>query len=66
MWKFTAASDSDGNPYLHSLNENIGRQVWVYDPKAGTTEDRRKAAEARANFTKNRLNQKHSSDELLR
>jgi cycloartenol synthase len=66
MWKFTPASDSDGHPLLHSLNGNKGRQVWVYDENAGTPEERALVEEARRKFTANRLQQKHSSDELLR
>jgi cycloartenol synthase len=66
MWKFAPASDSDGHPLLRSLNNNIGRQVWVYDPNAGTPEERKAVEEAQANFTANRFNQKDSADELLR
>jgi len=66
MWKFTSAWDSDGHPLLHSLNNNIGRQVWIYDPNAGTPEDRKKVEDAQSKFTANRLRQKHSGDELLR
>ncbi|KAL4433229.1 hypothetical protein ABPG77_003277 [Micractinium sp. CCAP 211/92] len=66
MWKFTTAWDSDKHPLLHSLNGNVGRQVWVWDPQAGTSEERAKVEELRAKFAENRLNQKHSADELLR
>lgn len=66
MWRFTTASNSDGHPLLHSLNENQGRQVWVYDENAGTPEERAQVELARQKFTANRLTQKHSSDELLR
>ena len=66
MWKFRTAWDSDGHPLLHSLNGNVGRQVWVYDPEAGTPEERARAEELRRKFAENRLQQKHSADELLR
>ena len=66
MWKFVSAWNSDGNPLLHSLNGNIGRQTWIYDPDAGTEEDRKNIERLRAKFTENRHEQKHSSDELLR
>ena len=66
MWKFAPASDSDGHPLLRSLNNNIGRQAWVYDPNAGTPEERKAVEEAQAKFTANRFTQKDSSDELLR
>ncbi|KAK9815761.1 hypothetical protein WJX72_009078 [[Myrmecia] bisecta] len=35
MWKFRSASDSGKHPFLTSLNDNIGRQTWEYDAKAG-------------------------------
>ncbi|KAI7837939.1 hypothetical protein COHA_008245 [Chlorella ohadii] len=66
MWRFTTAWDSDGHPLLHSLNGNVGRQVWVWDPAAGTPEQRKRVEELRQRFVDNRLTQKHSSDELLR
>lgn len=66
MWKFTTAWDSDKHPLLHSLNGNVGRQVWVWDAQAGTPEERAKVEQLRAQFAENRLKQKHSADELLR
>jgi len=65
MWKFAPASDSDGH-LLRSLNNNIGRQVWVYDQDAGTPEERNAVEEAQAKFRANRFHQKDSADELLR
>lgn len=66
MWKFVPAYDSDGHPLLRSLNNNIGRQVWVYDPEAGTQEEKAQVEELQKEFTANRIKQKHSGDELLR
>ena len=66
MWVFKTASDQDGHPLLHSLNDNVGRQTWVWDPSAGTPEQRARADELRRKFAENRLQQKHSADELLR
>jgi hypothetical protein len=66
MWKFKSAWDSDGNPFLTSLNGNVGRQTWVYDANAGTDEDRETIEKLRQEFVKHRHTQKHSSDELLR
>ena len=66
MWKFVTASDSDGNPFLRSLNNNIGRQIWVYDPDAGTQEERDEVEAARQAFSRNRHNVKDSGDLLLR
>ncbi|PSC70347.1 Cycloartenol synthase isoform B [Micractinium conductrix] len=48
------------------LNGNVGRQTWEWDPEAGTPEERARVEELRAQFTKNRLTQKSSADELLR
>lgn len=66
MWRFRSAWDSDGHPLLRSLNGNVGRQVWVWDPEAGTPEERARAEELRRHFTENRQQHKSSSDELLR
>ncbi|KAH7624092.1 hypothetical protein Ndes2526B_g01344 [Nannochloris sp. 'desiccata'] len=66
MWKFAPASDSDGHPLLRSLNNNAGRQVWVYDENAGTPEERKAVEEAQTKFRANRFHQKDSADELLR
>ena len=66
MWKLVSAGDSNGDPYLVSLNGNKGRQTWVFDPQAGTAEDRARVEELRTQFTANRHTQHHSSDELLR
>ncbi|KAI3426296.1 hypothetical protein D9Q98_008669 [Chlorella vulgaris] len=48
------------------LNGNIGRQTWVYDADAGSSEERARVDELRSEFAANRLLQKHSADELLR
>jgi len=71
MWKFISAGSGAGNvqsnhPLLRSQNNHQGRQTWFFDPEAGTPEQRAKVEELRANFTKNRHTQRHSSDELLR
>lgn len=66
MWRLTCRWDSDGHPLLHSLNGNVGRQAWVYDEKAGTPTQRETVERLRQEFAANRLQQKHSSDELLR
>jgi len=45
-------------------NDFVGRQIWEYDPNAGTPEEREQVEEARRNFTKNRSEVKPSSDLL--
>ena len=66
MWRFAPSSDSDGHPLLRSLNNHVGRQVWVYDPDGGTPEERERVEQARAKFKANRFSNKDSGDELLR
>ena len=66
MWKFVSAGNSGGNPLLHSLNGNKGRQTWEFDPKAGTAEQRAQVERLRQEFAANRDTQHHSADELLR
>lgn len=66
MWRFVSAGDSKGNPLLTSLNKNVGRQYWEFDPNLGTPEQRAEVERLRAAFTETRHAQQHSSDELLR
>lgn len=66
MWKLLLGSETGGHPYLSTLNNFEGRQTWEYFENAGTKDERLKVEQLRVNFTKNRLTQKHSSDELLR
>lgn len=40
--------------------------MWVFDPNAGSAEDRQQAERLRETFTANRLSNKDSADELLR
>lgn len=65
MWRFKSASDL-GGPHLVSLNENQGRQVWEFEPSAGTADQRARVEELRSAFTASRHQHKHSADELLR
>ena len=51
---------------MWSTNEHVGRQIWVFDEKAGSNEDRAEVERLREKFAKHRSSQKHSSDELLR
>lgn len=71
MWKLVTAGTTpapSGEAHLHltSLNDFQGRQTWEFDPEAGSPEERAKVEQLRADFTKYRLVQKHSADELLR
>lgn len=66
MWKFISAGNSGGHPLLRSLNDFRGRQTWEFEANAGSPDQLTKIEQLRANFTKNRFTQRHSSDELLR
>lgn len=63
MWRLHTASN-DGHP--PTLNNYQGRQVWRFEPNAGTPADRTAVDAARAAFTAARHTQPHSADELLR
>ena len=65
MWRLNIGEGSN-DPYLFSTNNFTGRQTWVFDPEAGTPEERAEVEEARQNFYKNRHQVKASSDLLWR
>ncbi|XP_065631088.1 beta-amyrin synthase [Quercus suber] len=65
MWRLKIGEGSN-DPYLFSTNNFTGRQTWVFDPEAGTPEERAEVEEARQNFYKNRHQVKASSDLLWR
>ncbi|XP_077238616.1 cycloartenol synthase 1 [Tasmannia lanceolata] len=64
MWKLKIAEG--GSPWLRTLNNHVGRQVWEFDPKLGTPEERMEIEKARESFSKLRFEKKHSSDLLMR
>ncbi|KAG5230730.1 beta-amyrin synthase [Salix suchowensis] len=63
MWRLKIA-EKGSSPYIFTTNDFVGRQIWEYDPIAGTPEEREQVEEARRNFTKNRSKVKPSSDLL--
>ncbi|KAF9616613.1 hypothetical protein IFM89_030782 [Coptis chinensis] len=68
MWKLKVA-DNGGGPYgewLYSTNNFVGRQIWEFDPNAGSTEEQAEVEEARQEFHRNRFQIKPCGDVLLR
>ncbi|XP_047068540.1 achilleol B synthase-like [Lolium rigidum] len=66
MWKLTTGAAAARGPWLQSNNGFLGRQVWEYDPDAGTPEERAEVERLREDFTKHRFQRKESQDLLLR
>lgn len=64
MWKLKIAEG--GSPWLRTVNNHVGRQVWEFDPKLGSPEDLLEIEKARQNFHDNRFTHKHSADLLMR
>ncbi|XP_030462926.1 beta-amyrin synthase-like isoform X1 [Syzygium oleosum] len=65
MWKLKIGEGAN-DPYLFSLNNFVGRQIWEFDPEAGTPEERAEVEAARQNFYNNRFKVRPSSDLLWR
>ncbi|KAE8038274.1 hypothetical protein FH972_010800 [Carpinus fangiana] len=65
MWRLKIA-EGGKDPYIFSTNNFVGRQIWEFDPQAGTPQERAEVEEARQNFYNNRFHVKPSSDLLWR
>ncbi|GMN62235.1 hypothetical protein TIFTF001_031324 [Ficus carica] len=65
MWRLKIA-DGGNDPYIFSTNKFVGRQIWEFDPTAGTPEEREEVEAARLNFFNSRHQVKPSSDLLWR
>ncbi|XP_057500971.1 cycloartenol Synthase-like [Actinidia eriantha] len=63
MWKLKIAEGD--NPWLRTVNGQVGRQIWEFDPKLGSPEELVKIEKARENFRKDRFQRKHSVDLLI-
>ncbi|WOH12122.1 hypothetical protein DCAR_0831621 [Daucus carota subsp. sativus] len=64
MWKLKVAEA--GSPWLRSLNNHSGRQIWEFDPNLGSPEELEEIKKVRETFRENRFSQKQSSDLLMR
>ena len=64
MWKLKVAEG--GSPWLRSLNNHSGRQIWEFDPNLGSPEELEEIKKVRETFRENRFSQKQSSDLLMR
>ncbi|KAG6575384.1 Pyrophosphate-energized membrane proton pump 3, partial [Cucurbita argyrosperma subsp. sororia] len=65
MWRLKVA-DGGNDPYIYSMNNFVGRQIWEFDPDAGSPDERDEVERVRNEFTKNRLKGFPSADLLWR
>lgn len=65
MWKLKIAEGAS-TPWLRTLNNHVGRQIWEFDPKLGSPEELVEIEKVREAFRDNRFTKKHSSDLLMR
>ncbi|XP_023548790.1 isomultiflorenol synthase isoform X1 [Cucurbita pepo subsp. pepo] len=65
MWRLKVA-DGGNDPYIYSMNNFVGRQIWEFDPDAGSPDERAEVERVRNEFTKNRLKGFPSADLLWR
>ena len=65
MWRIKYGTGAE-DPYLYSTNNFLGRQIFEFDPDAGTPEERSEVEEARQNFYRNRYKVKPCGDHIWR
>ncbi|EOA23534.1 hypothetical protein CARUB_v10016727mg [Capsella rubella] len=66
MWRLKIGAKAAGDPYLSTTNNYVGKQVWEFDPEAGSPEELAEVEHARKNFSANRSQYKASADLLWR
>jgi hypothetical protein len=64
MWRLKTSSG--GGPWMQTVSNYHGRQVWEFDPDAGTDEERAHVERLRREFTENRFRRRESQDLLVR
>ncbi|CAD6253416.1 unnamed protein product [Miscanthus lutarioriparius] len=64
MWRLKIGEG--GGPWLRSANKFIGRQVWEFDPDAGSQDELAEIERLRKEFTENCYQKKVAQDLLLR
>ncbi|XP_008661273.1 achilleol B synthase isoform X2 [Zea mays] len=64
MWRLKIGEGR--GPWMQTVSDFHGRQVWEYDPDAGTEEERSKVEQLRREFTENRFRRRESQDLLMR
>lgn len=66
MWRLRTGAKEGYDPHLCSTNNFLGRQIWEFDPDAGSPEELSEVDEARRKFADNRSEYKASADLLWR
>lgn len=67
MWKLKVGEgNGEKDAYIYSTNNYAGRQIWQFDPEAGSDEERAQVEAARLHFYNNRDHLKPSADLLWR
>ncbi|GJN34300.1 hypothetical protein PR202_gb22949 [Eleusine coracana subsp. coracana] len=64
MWRLKTSEG--GGSWIQTVSGFHGRQVWEFDPEAGTKGERAEVERMRRNFTENRFRRKESQDLLMR